>query len=277
MNLMHTHYGRRRDRRLALIALCLLLSAGACVRATGDSGSASTEAAAVAVTLATAVEQPVTRFIRVSGTLTAQEDADVAAEIAGRIVATPIERGTRVGAGGELVRIAAAEVRGAGQGSPGQRRPDRGQTRHRRRRAVRRRARARRSPTPRPTHALAKTDFERVKMLFERQLLSQSEFDQRRAQVESAERQYDVARNGAEQQYQALHGRPGPRRRGAEGRGRHRRARAVRRCGRRALRLGRRLRHARHQGGVGDAHRSAARRAHGARAVSCRRLPPGGP
>ena len=54
------------------------------------------------------------------------------------------------------------------------------------------------------THALAASDFERVKMLFEQQLLSQSEFDQRRAQVESAARQYDVARNGAEQQYQSL-------------------------------------------------------------------------
>lgn len=203
MNLMHTPYWRRRDRRLPLIALCLLLSAGACVRATGDSGSASTEPAAVAVTLATAVEQPVTRFIRVSGTLTAQEDADVAAEIAGRIVATPIERGTRVGAGGELVRIAAAEVEA--------------QAREAQANAAQIEARlgiangapfdAERVPevaNARATHALAKTDFERVKMLFERQLLSQSEFDQRRAQVESAERQYDVARNGAEQQYQGL-------------------------------------------------------------------------
>ena len=49
-------------------------------------------------------------YISVSGTLTAEEDADVAAEIAGRVVATPVERGSRVAADGDLVRIAATEV-----------------------------------------------------------------------------------------------------------------------------------------------------------------------
>ncbi len=43
-------------------------------------------------------------------------------------------------------------------------------------------------------------------MLQERQLISRSEFDQKQAQVEAARRQYEVARNGAEQQYQALMG-----------------------------------------------------------------------
>jgi RND family efflux transporter MFP subunit len=51
---------------------------------------------------------------------------------------------------------------------------------------------------------LAQTDFERVTRLFANQLLSQSEYDQRRAQVDAAARQYDVARNAAEQQYQSL-------------------------------------------------------------------------
>jgi membrane fusion protein, multidrug efflux system len=202
MTLMHTSFGCR-HLLVPLLVLGALASAGACARAAGDSGPVSTEAAAVTVTLATAVEQPVTRFIRVSGTLTAQEDADVAAEIAGRIVATPVERGSRVSAGGALVRIAAAEVEaqareaqanaaqiearlGIANGAPFQ---------------------AERVPevaNARASHELAKTDFERVKMLYDQQLLSQSEYDQRRAQVESAERQYDVARNGAEQQYQAL-------------------------------------------------------------------------
>ena len=36
------------------------------------------------------------------GTLTAQEQAEVAAETSGRIVATPVERGSRVGGGGEV-------------------------------------------------------------------------------------------------------------------------------------------------------------------------------
>ena len=41
-------------------------------------------------------------------------------------------------------------------------------------------------------------------MLFEKKLLSQAEFDQRSAQAEVARRQFDIARNGAMQQYQAL-------------------------------------------------------------------------
>ena len=51
-----------------------------------------------------------TRFIRVSGTLAAQEEAEVAAEVAGRVVATPIERGSRVASGATLIQIADAEV-----------------------------------------------------------------------------------------------------------------------------------------------------------------------
>ena len=51
---------------------------------------------------------------------------------------------------------------------------------------------------------LARIDFERARTLQQRQLLSQSDFDQRSAQTAAAERQYDVARNGAAQQYQSL-------------------------------------------------------------------------
>src|SRR4051794_25517967 len=62
-------------------------------------------AAAVPVAPVAAVEQPIPRFIRVSGTLMAEEQSDVAAEVAGRVVATPIERGTAVAPGAELIRI----------------------------------------------------------------------------------------------------------------------------------------------------------------------------
>ena len=51
---------------------------------------------------------------------------------------------------------------------------------------------------------LAEGDFERAQMLFDRKLLSKADFDQRSAQAEVARRQYDIARNGALQQYQAL-------------------------------------------------------------------------
>src|SRR5262245_12341463 len=93
----------------ALVAAALATGCGA--NANGEAkAAAGTVAQAITITTTPAVEQRMTRFIRVTGTLTAEDQADVAAEIAGRIVATPVERGTRVNADGELVRIAATEV-----------------------------------------------------------------------------------------------------------------------------------------------------------------------
>ena len=51
---------------------------------------------------------------------------------------------------------------------------------------------------------LSQGDFDRAKMLFEKKLLSQAEFDKSSAQAEVARRQYDIARNTSMQQYQAL-------------------------------------------------------------------------
>jgi multidrug efflux pump subunit AcrA (membrane-fusion protein) len=67
-------------------------------------------AAAIAVAPVAAVEQPIARFIRVTGTLMAEEQAEVAAETAGRVVSTPIERGTRVAQGAELIRLSSTET-----------------------------------------------------------------------------------------------------------------------------------------------------------------------
>src|SRR6266536_2561744 len=90
------------------------LAAGAFAAGSGSCGNAKGSEppppAAVAIAPATAVEQPVVRFIRATGTLAAEEDADVAAETAGRVVATPIERGARVAQEAELVRILATET-----------------------------------------------------------------------------------------------------------------------------------------------------------------------
>jgi RND family efflux transporter MFP subunit len=183
------------------IVLCSALAAGACADAIADRDAA--DAVAVAVTLATATEQPVARFIRVSGTLTAQEQAEVAAEVVGRVVSTPVERGTRVAAGAELIRIAAEEAEA--------------QAREAQANAAQIEARlgladgvafeTERVPevaNAAASRALARADFERTKMLQERQLLSQAEFDQRQTQLAAAERQYDVARTAADQQFQSL-------------------------------------------------------------------------
>ena len=98
-----------RPRFVALAVLPALLIAAGC-GANTTAAKDGADAAAVTVSAITAADQPIARFIRVSGTLTPQEDADVAAEIAGRVVATPVERGSLVRTGDPLIQIAATEV-----------------------------------------------------------------------------------------------------------------------------------------------------------------------
>ena len=56
------------------------------------------------------------------------------------------------------------------------------------------------------TYELAQSEFARIRSLLEQRVVSQSEFDQRRTQVEAARQQYEASKNGAAQQYQALQG-----------------------------------------------------------------------
>ena len=94
--------------------------------------------AAGGVVPAAAVEQPIARFIRVTGTLMAEEQADVAAETAGRVVATPVERGTPRRARRRAHPDVADRDRRAAEGSGSERRANRSAPRPDRRGAVRR-------------------------------------------------------------------------------------------------------------------------------------------
>ncbi len=51
---------------------------------------------------------------------------------------------------------------------------------------------------------LAQAEFDRIKSLLDQRVVSQSEYDQRRMQVEAARQQYQVARNLAEQSFRSL-------------------------------------------------------------------------
>lgn len=191
-------------RPLWLLSTLALLATGCGAGANSQASTAGAAAVpAVAVMTAVAIERPVSRFVAVTGTLVAQEQADVASEIAGRIVSTPVERGTLVSAGAALVQIAETEVRaqadeaGAnaaqiearlGLAGSGAFEID----------SVPEVANARASSE------LAQAEFDRARMLVERKLLAQAEFDRSRAQADVARRQYDIARNSAEQQYQSL-------------------------------------------------------------------------
>ena len=187
------------------VFVCFLAAAltAACGRAGADAGSSPAAAAVITVSVTDVVEQPIKRFIRVSGTLTAQEDAEVAAEVAGRVIATPVERGSRVGANDSLVRLVASD----GEAQAIEAQANAAQIEARLGISDGAPFAAERVPevaNARATLQLARSEFARAKMLHEKQLLSQAEFDQRSAQTEATERQYDVARNSAAQQYQAL-------------------------------------------------------------------------
>ncbi len=193
--------------RRVLRSLSFVVVAAFAAGCGADAGTAAgtPEAVAVTVSPAVAVEEPVTRFIRVSGTLTPQEDAEVAAEIAGRIVATPVERGSLVRENDALVQIAATEVEA--------------QAREAQSNVAQIEARlglagggafdAERVPevaNAKAGYELSRSEFARAQRLYDDKLLAQSEFEQRRAQLEATQRQYEVAQNGAAQQYQSLLG-----------------------------------------------------------------------
>jgi RND family efflux transporter MFP subunit len=195
-----------RARHYAPLALLTAVAASAAV---GCSSKTSAEEAAtparepLSIETATVESRPIDRFIRVSGSLTADEQAEVSAEAGGRVVATPIERGTRVAAGTILVRVSPAEAAAQLQEAEAN--------------AAQIQARLGLRPgadfdpmvVPDVRNAKASLDwaeaeFARMRSLLEQKVVSQSEFDQRRTQVEAARQQYQVAQNAAAQSYRSL-------------------------------------------------------------------------
>ncbi len=191
---------------LASVLLAGAALTGACTAAGKAADTAPAAApAAVAVSATAAAEQPVTRFIRATGSLTAEEQADVAAEIAGRIVATPVERGTAVGDGAVLVRVSPAEADAQAKEAEA----NAAQIEARLGMAEGRSFDVNAVPevqTAKASYDLATNEFNRIKSLLDQRVVSQSEFEQRRTQMEATRQQFEAARNGAAQQYQALMG-----------------------------------------------------------------------
>jgi membrane fusion protein (multidrug efflux system) len=188
---------------LATLLIAAPLAFGACSTGDAQGKDPASPPAAVAATPVAAVERPIARFIRATGTLMAEEKADVAAETAGRVVSAPVERGQAVSLGSELVRLSPTETDAQlkeADANAGQ-------------------LEARLGLTPsgqfdvnavpevqnaKASFALAESEFNRIKSLLDQRVVSQSEFDQRRTQMEAARQQYEAAKNGAAQQYQML-------------------------------------------------------------------------
>jgi len=186
----------------------ILLCAGSLTSVACSAGDAKTKEGdtapvAVAVEAVAATEQPIARFIRVTGTLTAEEQADVAAETAGRVIATPVERGTAVAQGAELVKLSPIET----EASVKEAEANAAQIEARLALDANGTYDVTKVPevaNARANYDLASAEFGRIDKLLAERVVSQSEYDQRKTQVEAARQQYESAKNAAEQQYQAL-------------------------------------------------------------------------
>jgi membrane fusion protein (multidrug efflux system) len=192
------------SRRFVLAGItALTLSAAA-----GCGGGSSTVNAAakpepLAVSVAAVESRPIERFLRVTGSLLADEQAEVSAEAAGRVIETPVERGSRVAQGALLVRISPTETSAQlleaeanaaqiearlglaeGQAFDSTRVPD--------------------ALNAKAALDLAEAEFARIGSLLDQKVVSKSEFDQRKTQVDAARQQYQMAQNVAQQSYRSL-------------------------------------------------------------------------
>jgi len=196
------------NRRFApslLIAFATAAAAAGAACSAGDAKAKERPAPppTVQVSPVAATEQPIARFIRATGSLMAEEQADVAAETAGRVVSAPVERGTAVTQGAELVRLLSTETDAQLQEA------EANAAQIEARLGLTAGAAFDVNAVPEVQNAragaeLAQAEFARIKSLLDQRVVSQSEFDQRRTQAEAARQQYDAAKNGAAQQYQML-------------------------------------------------------------------------
>ena len=196
-------FGDRSFVPAAGLVLALASLSSACGSSTPASAAAPATPEPVAVTTAAVESRPIERHLRVTGSLLADEQAEVSAELAGRVTATPVERGTRVAAGALLVRISASETSAQLQEAEA----NAGQIEARLGLSAGQAFDPKRVPEVMNAQASldwAEAEFGRIQSLLDQKVVSQSEWEQRRTQVEAARQQYKVAMNVAEQSYRSL-------------------------------------------------------------------------
>jgi RND family efflux transporter MFP subunit len=193
----------QRSNFLAGLAVAALSAVTAACGSQTATVSAAQKPEPPAITTAAVQSRPIDRYLRVTGSLLADEQAAVSAEAAGRVVETPVERGTRVPQGALLARISAVETSAQLQEAQA----NAGQIEARLGLTPGRAFEAKRVPDVMNAKASlewAEAEFARIGSLLEQKVVSQSEYDQRRTQVEAARQQYQMAQNVAEQAYRSL-------------------------------------------------------------------------
>ena len=191
-----------RSSVLITAAVAAALFSTAC-SGTSTSAAAPKEPAPVAVQATQVQGQPIDRFLRVTGSLAADEKADVAAETAGRVIGTPVERGTRVTAGTVLIRVSATEA----DASLREAEANAAQLEARLGLVIGQPFDPMKVPDVLNAKAAldwAEADFNRIRALLDQKVVSQSEYDQRLTQVQAARQQYQTAQNTAQQSFRSL-------------------------------------------------------------------------
>ena len=185
-----------------------ILAATASIAAAGCGAESTTVKAEakpepLTIEVAGVESRPIDRYLRVTGSLVADEQAEVSAEAPGRVIATPVERGTRVAQGAVLARISATET----SAQLLEAEANAAQIEARLGLGTARPFDPKRVPDVMNAKAaldLAEAEFGRIRSLLDQKVVSQSEYDQRRAQVDAARQQYQMAQNVAEQSYRSL-------------------------------------------------------------------------
>ncbi|OFW04854.1 MAG: hypothetical protein A3H96_10620 [Acidobacteria bacterium RIFCSPLOWO2_02_FULL_67_36] len=191
------------QKTAALGAAIAVSAAAAGCRSASGATAEPTKPERLSIAAVVAESRPISRYLRVTGSLLADEQAEVSAETSGRVVATPVERGTRVAAGALLVRVSASETSAQLQEADA----NAAQIEARLGLAPGQAFDPRRVPDVMNAKASlewAEAEFGRIGSLLEQKVVSQSEYDQRRAQVEAARQQYQMAQNVAVQSYRSL-------------------------------------------------------------------------
>jgi RND family efflux transporter MFP subunit len=199
----------RRRSVLVVPGTALLLSAsllaGGCSTAAETAPDATKASEPLAISTVPVESRSIDRYLRLTGSLKADAQAEVSAETAGRVIETPVERGTRVTQGALLVRISPSETSAqlqeadanaaqieaklglvAGQPFDRTKVPD--------------------VMNAKASLDLAEAEFNRMRTLVDQKVISQSEFDQRRTQLEAARQKYQSEQNLADQSYRSLEG-----------------------------------------------------------------------
>ncbi|HEX4567885.1 MAG TPA: efflux RND transporter periplasmic adaptor subunit, partial [Vicinamibacterales bacterium] len=187
----------------AFLLVCAAVVSACNGNSTQAAAAAPAEPAAVAVRTAQVQKQAIDRFLRVTGSLAADEQAGVAAETAGRVTGTPVERGTHVTQGAVLVRLSATEADAS--------------LREAEANAAQLEARLGLedgqpfdpSCVPEVLNAKAaldwaEADFNRIKSLLAQKVVSQAEYDQKLTAVNASRQQFLAAQNTAQQSYRSL-------------------------------------------------------------------------